>query len=308
MSVLICAEGLTKRFDRLVAVNNLSLEVSEGEVLALLGHNGAGKTTTVRMLASILKPTSGCASIAGFDVVRDARQVRHLVGHLTETPGLYLRMRARDYLDFFGELQGLSRAQRRARAEELLSAFDLADAADRRLSEFSKGMRQKIALIRAMLHSPRALFLDEPTSGLDPHSAKQVRDAIAQLRTGGHTVLLCTHNLFEAESLANRIAIIRQGALLAMGTAEELKRQYLGAPLMEVRLAEALNGPWPQMDELLNVEAFDDTFLRYRTIHPEVTNPLLLKRLDELGAQVVTISHAPQSLEQVYLMLTESGS
>jgi ABC-2 type transport system ATP-binding protein len=305
MSVLIRTEGLTKRFEQRVAVDQLNLEVKEGEVLALLGHNGAGKTTTTRMLASILKPTEGRALVAGLDVVKDARQVRHLIGHLTEMPGLYLRMRAREYLDFFGELQGMTRLARRARAGELLDAFGLTEAADRRLAEFSKGMRQKVALSRAMLHSPRVLFLDEPTSGLDPYGAKQVREAIAQLRRGGHTVLLCTHNLYEAESLATRIAIIRKGTLQAIGTAEELKLRYLGAPLMEVRLARPLQAPWPDLPEHLSVEAYGKTFLRYRTARPEVTNPLLLKHLDELGAEVVTISHAPQSLEQVYLKLVE---
>ncbi len=303
MGTLIEAQGLTKRFNQLCAVDDLHLEVSEGEVLALLGPNGAGKTTTVRMLASILQPTSGCAVIAGLDVVKEARRVRQLVGHLTETPGLYLRMRAREYLDFFGELYGMPPAVRRARAEELLAFFDLRDAADRRLNEFSRGMRQKIALIRAMLHSPRALFLDEPTSALDPLGAKQVRDAITRLREGGHTVLLCTHNLYEAETLANRIAIIRHGKLLALGTAEELKRKYLGLPLFEVCLASPLQAPWPQLDEYLQVEEHGETFLRYRTDRAETANPLLLQRLNALGAQVVTVSHTPPSLEQVYLNL-----
>ncbi len=303
MSVLIQAQGLTRRFDRIVAVNQLDLEVNEGQVLALLGHNGAGKTTTVRMLASILRPTAGRATVAGLDVATEAAQVRRIVGHLTETPGLYGRMCAREYLDFFGELYGMPRWARQARAEELLKEFDLEEAASRRLSDYSKGMRQKVALIRAMLHSPRVLFLDEPTSGLDPAGAKQVRDAVARLRKRGHTVLLCTHNLYEAEFLSDCVAIIGRGKLLAMGTSETLKRRYLGAPLMEVRLARPLQAPWPQLDDLITVEAHGETYLRYRAEKPEVANPILLRRLDELNADVVTISHAPQSLEQVYLML-----
>ncbi len=307
MELLIEAQGLTKQFSRLRAVNDLTLEVTEGQVLALLGPNGAGKTTTVRMLSSILKPTMGHAKVAGLDVVREARRVRQVVGTLTEMPGLYLRMRAREYLDFFGDLYGMSREARQARAEELLAMFDLADAGNRRLNEFSKGMRQKVALIRAMLHSPRALFLDEPTSGLDPHGAKQVRDAIARLRQDGHTVLLCTHNLYEAETLANRIAVIKRGTLLALGTAEELKRKYLGLPLMEICLARPLQVPWPQLDEYIQVETYGSDFLRYRAAQPEVANPILLRRLDELGAQVVTLSQTPQSLEQVYLNLVEEN-
>ena len=215
MSSLIEAVDLTKQFDDLVAVDSLTFTVNEGEILALLGPNGAGKTTTVRMLSSILKPTAGYARIAGYDVAQNPRAVRHLVGHLTEFPGLYLRMRPFEYLEFFGELHGMSHEDSHARAEELMKQFEIWDARARRLGEYSKGMRQRMALIRAMLHNPRVLFLDEPTSAMDPHSAKQVRDAIATLRGSGHTIILCTHNLYEAETLADHIAIIRRGKLIA---------------------------------------------------------------------------------------------
>lgn len=305
MAALIQAEALTKRFDHLVAVDALSFQVNEGEVFALLGPNGAGKTTTVRMLTSILKPTSGRAVVAGYDVDRSGREIRHMVGHLTEFPGLYLRMRAREYLDFFGELQGVPREIRRARAEQLLEDFGLGEMADRRLGQYSKGMKQKVALIRAMLHSPRALFLDEPTSAMDPYSAKQVRDAVAHLRGNGHTIFLCTHNLHEAEMLADRIAILRSGKLLAIGTAKELKRRFLGAPVVEVVLANPLPGPWPELKGQMEVEAHGDLFLRYRTEQPRVTNPLLLQRLHEMNGEVVAISRVDDSLEQVYMKLME---
>ncbi len=305
MTLLIQAHGLTKRFDNLTAVDHLTFTVSEGEILALLGPNGAGKTTTVRMLSSILNPTEGYARIAGYDVVQDARVVRHLVGHLTEFPGLYLRMRALEYLDFFGELQHMPRAERRARAEELMERFGLGDAHDRRLHQYSKGMRQKIALIRAMLHSPRVLFLDEPTSAMDPHSAKQVRDAIADLRGKGHTVLLCTHNLHEAETLADRIAVIRRGQLVALGTPQQLKQDLLGEPVMEVRLARPLPQPLPALNGDLQIEAHGELFLRYRAAAPEIANPLLLRKLHEIGAAVVSLSELPRSLEDVYLKLVQ---
>ncbi|HEX9077517.1 MAG TPA: ABC transporter ATP-binding protein [Anaerolineae bacterium] len=305
MSLLIETIELSKQFESLTAVDRLTLSVEEGEILALLGPNGAGKTTTVRMLSSILMPTGGTAHIAGFDVVQDAMRVRHIVGHLTEFPGLYLRMRVLEYLDFFGELQGMRRSECRARAEGLLKQFGLWDARGRRLAEYSKGMRQKVALIRAMLHDPRVLFLDEPTSAMDPQSAKQVRDAVQNLRSSKHTVILCTHNLYEAETLADRIAVIRRGRLIALGSPDQLKRDLLGLPIWELRLARPLGGAWPHLNGHLQVEAMDETFLRYRTTVPETANPLLLNRLHELDADVLALSEVPRSLEDLYLKLVE---
>lgn len=304
MSLLIETSNLTKQFETLTAVDGLTLKVNEGEILALLGPNGAGKTTTVRMLSSIIKPTAGYARIAGFDIVQDAAQVRHIVGHLTEFPGLYLRMNALDYLDFFGELQGMPRETRRARATQLLERFGLGDVGTRRLGNFSKGMRQKVALVRAMLHQPRVLFLDEPTSAMDPHSAKQVRDAIADLRGEGHTVILCTHNLYEAETLADQIAIIRRGKLIAAGTTAQLKRDLLGPSMWQVRLAQPID-EWPHLNTYLHVESQDATSLSYSTEQPEIANPALLNHLHQIGARVMMLGEKPRSLEDVYLKLVQ---
>jgi ABC-2 type transport system ATP-binding protein len=300
---MIETAGLTKQFGDFTAVDGVDLSVREGEVLALLGPNGAGKTTTVRMLASILKPTAGWARIAGYDTVRDAKLVRHMIGLLTEFPGLYLRMKGRDYLDFFGQLQGLSPAQRVERSEQLLKRFELWEAADKRSGEYSKGMRQKLALVRAMLHNPQVLFLDEPTTAMDPHSAKLVRDAILELRRDRRTIILCTHNLNEAEMLADRIAIIRRGRIVALGTPGELKARLLGDPLLELRLAQPLDGLLSDLEDMLSIEAYGDTWLRYRTSEPEHINPRLLQRLAERGTPVVTLSEVPRSLEEVYLRI-----
>jgi len=302
---VIRTEGLTKQFGDFVAVDGVTLTVPEGQVLALLGPNGAGKTTTVRMLASILRPTSGWATIAGCDVVQDARMVRRIVGLLTEFPGLYLRMRALEYLDFFGQLQGLSPQQIQQRSEELLVRFKMGEARDLRLGEYSKGMRQKLALIRAMLHDPQVLFLDEPTSAMDPHSAKLVRDCILDLRCEQHTIILCTHNLAEAELLADRVAIIRRGQIVALGTLAELRARLLGDPVLELRLAQSLDGLLPLLTDLIDVEERGETWLRYRTARPEVVNPLLIQRLTREGTDVITLSEVPRSLEDVYLKIVE---
>ncbi len=302
---LIHTEGLTKKFGEFTAVDELTFSVDAGEILALLGPNGAGKTTTVRLLASILKPTSGKAAIAGYDVVDDARKVRHLVGLLTEFPGLYHRMPALDYLHFFGELQGMSRPERERRIEELMVRFGMWEAHKQRLGEYSKGMRQKIALIRAMIHDPRILFLDEPTSAMDPHSAKMVRDAIAELRASHRAIVLCTHNLPEAETLADRIAIIREGRIIALGSHAELKGELLGDPLLEVRLGQPLDGLLPAIESVVAVEERGDTWFRYRTAAPGEINPLLVHRLTEEGADIITLSEVPRSLEDVYLRIVE---
>lgn len=302
---MIEAHELTKRFDTFVAVDHVSLQVEEGQVLALLGHNGAGKTTTVRCLAAILEPTSGWARVAGLDVVQEPRKVRRLVGLLTEFPGLYDRMVATEYLEFFGSMNGLSRTTISARSERLLKHFDLWRVRGQRMGQFSKGMRQKMALVRALLHEPPILFLDEPTSALDPQSAKQVRDFISELRGTGHTIILCTHNLVEAEALADRIAIIARGRIRAIGTSQSLKRQLMGPPLMEVRTVEPLNGALKELAPLVNVVESGDNWFRYVAEDAAATNPIVLRRLDSLGQAVLTLSEVPRPLEALYLQIAE---
>jgi ABC-2 type transport system ATP-binding protein len=302
---MIVTQNLTKQFDDFTAVDGVSLRVEAGEVLALLGPNGAGKTTTVRMLAAILAPTRGRAEVAGFDVVADARSVRQHVGVLTELPGLYLRMTARPYLDFFGRLWGLSSRHRAERIEALLRRFGLWEIRHQRLGEYSKGMRQKLAIIRAMLHDPSVLLLDEPTSAMDPHSAKLVRDAIHSLRDERRAIVVCTHNLPEAEMLADRMAIIRRGQIVTLGTPRQLKAQLLGPPLMEVRLSGSVDGLAARLADLVRVEAQGQHWLRFRAPNPQETNPRLLRRLAALNRQVITLSEVPRTLEEVYLRVVE---
>jgi len=298
---LIEADRLGKTFDNFVAVRDVSLRVTAGGVLALLGPNGAGKTTTVRMLAGILSPTHGRARIAGLDVVQQARAVRAKVGMLSEVPGLYLRSTAREYLDFFGAAYGLSRAQRRQRMSDLLQQFEMSDVIDRRLGEFSKGMKQKLALIRSMLHDPEVLLLDEPTSAMDPQSARLVHDALLQLRDQRRGIILCTHNLVEAETMADTIAIIRRGEIVAEGSPDELKARLLGRPLMELRLAHSIDGQRPELQARVAIESQGDTWLRYWSNDPTVENPALVYWLAERQIDVVTLSEVPRSLEEVYL-------
>ena len=311
-TVMIEAHALTKAFGAFVAVDHLDLQVAEGEILALLGHNGAGKTTTVRMLTGLIRPTGGTARVAGYDTVAQAADVRRLIGLLTELPGLYSRMRVGDYLDYFGRLHGMPPAARAARSRELLERFGLYPPPASRLGEYSKGMRQKVALIRTLLHDPQVIFLDEPTSAMDPLSAKVVRDSIAALRDLHRTLILCSHNLAEAEALADRIVIMKRGRVLAQGTAAELKRNLLGPPLYELRLAGPVApylaclaaGPdGPQASGDLAVQAQGPDWVRYGTIDPATANPALIARLSRAGAPVLTLAEVPRSLEAVYLTL-----
>jgi ABC-2 type transport system ATP-binding protein len=298
---MIETENLCKKFGDFVAVADVSLSIGKGQVLGLLGPNGAGKTTTVRMLSSILRPTCGKASVAGFDVTRAPDRVRASVGVLTENHGLYNRMPAGEYLDFFGRIYMLSPAERKRRADQLLEQFGLIAHAKRRVGEYSKGMRQKLALARALLHDPPVLLLDEPTSAMDPESARLVRDSILDLRSAERTIVICTHNLAEAEKLADQIAIIRQGRIIAQGSPQGLKQQLLGPAEFEVRLSQHLNGNLPPLPAGAAVTQRGDDWIRFHTRDPQEINPAVVRVLMAQGLGVVALFEAPRNLEQVYL-------
>jgi len=225
---MISAAGLSRSFDGRPAVQDVSFELPSGSLLALLGPNGAGKTTTVRMLLGLISPTAGSATVGGIALSSDEearRALRGSCGFLTEAPGFYDRRTALDNLRFFARLYDLHDADRRL--EHQLRGFDLWEHRDKPVGTFSKGMKQRLAIIRALFHEPRVLFLDEPTAGLDPESALEVRELIARLKTEGRTIIVCTHNLAEAERLADWVGILR-GRLLAFDTLERLQRGAAG--------------------------------------------------------------------------------
>lgn len=300
---MIEAIGLTKRFDGFTAVDDVTLTVGPGELLALLGPNGAGKTTTVRMLSAILAPTLGSARINGHDVIVDADQVRRQIGLLTEQPGLYTRSSGLEYVTFYGRLYGMEDEHIRRRALELFDRFNMPNTAQRRLGEYSKGMRQKVGIIRAMLHDPSVLLLDEPTSAMDPHSAKLVRDAVLELRDDRRAIIVCTHNLSEAELLADRIAIISEGKIIAEDDPATLKKQMQRRQRFEIRLDASPNGLRVTLDDLVTVEEIQNNTIRYLTDDPLIKNPLLVRRLDGLGLGVVELRELSASLEDVYLSI-----
>jgi ABC-2 type transport system ATP-binding protein len=298
---MIYAENLTKHFADFVAVQGINLDVPAGQVLALLGPNGAGKTTTVRMLTSVLRPTRGSAKIAGYDVVQEAEKVRASVGVLTEHHGLYARMNADEYLTFYGRLYRMPDPVIEQRKSELLEQFGLSDARKKKLGEYSKGMRQKLALVRALLHNPPVLLLDEPTSAMDPESARIVRDAILALRSDQRAVILCTHNLAEAEQLADQIAIIRRGRIILNDVPERLKRVLLGPEEYEVVMRNGAVITAEILPHGVTLSRQENGRFVFQIDQPQATIPVLLKSLLDHNLPVLSCAPVPRSLEEAYL-------
>jgi ABC-2 type transport system ATP-binding protein len=303
-SPAIRTENLGRRFGDLWAIRGVDLELRAGEVFGLLGPNGAGKTTTVRVLTALIAPSEGRAWVDGFDVHEQPDEVRRRIGILTETPGLYERLTARQNLEFFARLHGLDATTRAERIERFLRLFDLWDRRDDPAGTFSKGMKQKLAITRALLHEPSAVFLDEPTAALDPEAAFVVREAIASLRGAGRTIVLCTHNLDEAERLCDRIGFVR-GALLRVDSPERLRngasgptiRIELGAPATEPQLA-ALRAT-PGVVEILADGGSPDV-LSVGLADLRRDAPAAVRTLVGAGADLLGLREEARSLEAVY--------
>jgi len=220
---LIQCDSLTKRFGGFTAVDQVSFKVGNGEVFGLLGPNGAGKTTTMRLLSTVLRPTSGTASVAGYDLLREPQKVRASIGVLPEDTGLYDRLTAKEHLLYYGRLHGMPEDSLMKRSDELLEIMELTDRANTKVGDFSKGMKQKVALLRAFIHDPPVMLLDEPTAGLDVMSARSIHGFVERFRSQGKTIMISTHNMTEAQKICNRIAIIDHARVVASGTVEELQ-------------------------------------------------------------------------------------
>jgi len=303
---MIETERLTRRFGARTAVEGLTLKANAGEILGFLGPNGAGKTTTIRMLAGIIAPTCGRATVAGIRPDQEPERLHEVIGLLPEAPGFYERLSARRNLRYFASFY--SNCDGATQAEKYLALMGLEDRGDDRVASFSKGMKQRLALARALLHEPKVLFLDEPTAGLDPEVAREFRDLIEDLSGEGRTIFLSTHNLAEAEQLSRRIAVVRT-QLIALDTPEALrKRQFQRSIVVQLEsvsdaLLEAVRGfPFVERAQL------QGNRLAVALSDPDRDRPELVQRLVESGARILEIGEEKRSLEEVYLSLVQEGS
>jgi len=307
METIITVTDLTHHYGTQTALKGINFSVNRGEVLGLLGPNGAGKTTTIRLINGIFNPSSGKVSILGMDPTVHGEQIRSRTGVLTETPALYERLTARQNLDFFGTLTDLPAEQRYARINELLSFFQLTERKEDRVESFSKGMKQRLALARAILHHPEILFLDEPTSGLDPESANQVHELILTARNNnGQTTILCTHNLYEAQRLCDRIAIMKKGQIVAFGSLEQLRQRFSPGIDLEIRLESVL--PAGSVQEIVQNSAVSqvaDTHTTIWKVHVESESiiPDIATDLVRHGARILALQPFEASLEKIYFYL-----
>jgi len=299
-------QELTRTFGERVAVDKLTLQIPVGHVFGFLGPNGAGKTTTVRMLAGLIAPSSGKAHVAGCEIGPQSDSVRRIVGLLTETPGLYDKLTAQQNLVFFGQMYDLTRTKAEQQAQAYLRLLGLWERRDDTVGGFSKGMRQKLAIARALLHDPQVVFLDEPTSGLDPEAARTVRDSVRALRDEGRTVFLTTHNLNEVEELCDLVGVFRS-RLVALGTPDQLRSRLFGSGTI-IRMASAATA-WIETARSLafvrSVVANENT-LTVALDDPESQNPELVRALAVAGAPIRYVEQQAHSLEEVYLELVGS--
>ena len=307
MGEIIACERVDFRYDQDYALEGFNFQVQRGEVVALLGPNGAGKTTSVRVMNGLLPVDGGSVTVFGMPVYDNGAEIRKRTGVLTETPALYERLSAMQNLHFFGTMAGLAKGEIEARSRLMLDVFGLTERADDRVETFSKGMKQRLAIARAMLHDPELLFLDEPTSDLDPEAARQVGDTIREIsEREKRTVILCTHRLFEAEQVCDRVAIMKAGRVMASGTLDDMRQAVLpqisvtfriAAPFTEeeiewLKKREGISAVQMKRENVLSLEMLDEAAI-----------PMVVAHFAHKGASILAVEPRKASLEDIYLHL-----
>ena len=300
--------------EQLIAVNKLNLKIGAGELFGLLGPNGAGKTTTIKMLCTLIEPTSGTATINGLDILKDADKVRENIGAILEGErALYWKLTARENLEFFAKIYHVPSKIAKGRIKELLELVELSDRADDTVEKFSKGMKQRLTIAKALIHNAPVLLLDEPTLGLDPKAARQIREVIRGLCEKGHTVILTTHYMEEADQLCDRVGIIDLGEIIALGSPNELKRKVRKTDVIELelqnitdQLAHSVKG----LGLTKNVAVYitdpvtSSGVLRVHTHDARALIPGLIEQVHDSGAKIMFMRMSEPTLEDVFISLT----
>jgi len=311
---MIRVEGLTKRYARTVAVDNISFEVEKGQIVGFLGPNGAGKTTTMRVLTCFLPPTSGKASVAGFDVLENPLEVKKRIGYLPETPPVYPEMEVDEYLEFVGSLKGIPSGDIKSRVDTVLKECDIVDVRKKLIGKLSKGYRQRVGLAQAIIHNPDVLILDEPTSGLDPKQIIEIRQLLKSL-AGNHTIVLSTHILSEVEQSCEQVIIINQGRLVARDSVANLTNRLRGSEAVAVEVEPGPNAPEVQhrLEQVSGVSRvvvkeprngrlnFEVESLQGRTVRAEIARAVV-----NAGWDLSEMRSLGMSLEDIFLELTSS--
>jgi len=314
---MIKVEGLTKRYARTVAVDDISFEVEKGQIVGFLGPNGAGKTTTMRVLTCFLPPTSGKATIAGFDVLEQPQEVKKRIGYLPETPPVYPEMEVIEYLTFVGQLKGIPSSDIKRRADDVIGRCSLGDVRTKLIGKLSKGYRQRVGIAQAIIHNPDVLILDEPTSGLDPKQIIEIRDLLKAL-AGDHTIILSTHILSEVEHSCDRVIIISQGKLVAQDSVDNLTNRLRGAEAVCLEIETADGRPAPEeilgrLEQVSGVSrvvmreprdgrvTFEVESLQGRHIRSELARSVV-----NSGWNLSELRPVGLSLEDIFLQLTTS--
>jgi ABC-2 type transport system ATP-binding protein len=300
---MIHVENLVKKFSELTAVDNISFNVAEGEIFGFLGPNGAGKTTTIRMLTTLISPSSGEILVNGMNTKKDSGNIRSIIGILTETPGMYEKNTAYENLKFFASFYKINESKIKSNIEKFLKMFELWDRRNDLVVTFSKGMKQKLAIARALIHEPKILFLDEPTAALDPESAHMVRNFIESLRKEKITVFLCTHNLEEAQALCNTVCIIKKkiikiASLYELQNLKDTKTFNLGL----LDSPEKYKSIFDKYKDNIEYTCSNNT-VDFKIKNYEKINPLIIRDLINEGAQILYFNEYKESLEDIYLEL-----
>jgi ABC-2 type transport system ATP-binding protein len=301
-NVMIKINSLNKSFGRIRALENLNLEIEKGELLGIIGPNGAGKTTAIRIICCILQPDSGNVTVGGHSIYHDQIKIKSMIGYLPEEPNLYERFKARDLLKYFGELYGVPKNEINGRIDELLELVGMSHRADDQINTFSKGLRQRIGIARALIHDPEVIIFDEPTMGLDPATSRAIRNFIKELK-GDKTVILCTHYMDEADLLCDRVAILNQGKIRNMGTPESLKEKIHGDIILQIRVNE------PEKIQKDQILAFDSV----EGVNLEGNQFLISLRsrediahiIDIFGEQAISVNTKEPTLDDVFIQTTQ---